>query len=248
MASGHVAGLRVYQILYSQAKESLNIIILKSYRITFILIFLHCTVNSQKNSLTSLNLDSLADNNYKLYQSLRIINIYNYVIKTLDYSDTVTTEISNNNVTFYYRGNQITEFIGANLLEQKPLIIQCQFSHASTFLFAKANISLSEYRKILFYDDPGAVKSGYIKLINYNLDVLSGRYEERKPNGEKKVEGQYCQIDSIYTEIIEVMDPETYELQNEEHKRIKFPLKIGTWKYYDEYGKLLKEENYQFCR
>lgn len=43
-----------------------------------------------------------------------------------------------------------------------------------------------------------------------------------------------------------MLDHETYVPQIEEYKRTRFSIKIGFWNYYDENGKVIKEEDFQF--
>lgn len=85
------------------------------------------------------------------------------------------------------------------------------------------------------------------KLSNFSNDVLIGRYEERTKTGKMLVTGQYCQIDSMYSDTLLYYDPETYDEILEIIPRSKFPIKSGNWRYYNTEGILLKEEKHVNC-
>ncbi len=176
-----------------------------------------------------------------------MINTYNRLAKLFGYLDTISIIQIKNEFIYIYKDVPISDFKSSNSKKQTPITIGYRVSHGSTFLFTKSIISPIETREITYRHDLGNASIGFIKLSNYKFEVLNGRYEERNADGIKVMEGSYCQIDSIYSIIQEEFDPDTYESSLIEYKRIKYPIKIGVWKLYNDDGKIIKEEEFEFC-
>ncbi|MBK9719751.1 MAG: hypothetical protein IPO85_19990 [Saprospiraceae bacterium] len=201
-----------------------------------------------QSSPVIFNYDSILSNNSELYYKLTMINTYIRLAKLFGYFDTISIIQIKNEFIYLYKDVSISDFKSSNSNKQTPLTIDYSVSHGSTFLFTKSIISPIETREITYHHDLGNASIGFIKLSNYKFEVLNGRYEERKADGTKVMEGSYCQIDSIYSIIQEEFDPETYESTLIEYKRIKYPIKIGVWKLYNDDGKIIKKEEFEFCK
>ncbi|MEP7197163.1 MAG: hypothetical protein ABI851_11645 [Saprospiraceae bacterium] len=221
--------------------------ILKTFTSFISTLLVFNVLNSQSSSIKT-NYDSIFKTNSKLYYQLEKINTYNRIVKLLNYVDTIVIERLKNEFNYYYKGTLISDFEPISSNKYKPLTIEYSLSHGSTFLYARSLISPFESREIIFNYDRSNQDLSNLKLSNFKFDALNGRYEERKADGRKIIEGNYCQIDSTYSIMEEQFDPNTYESTFIEYKREKYPIKIGTWKYYNIKGLIIKEVEYKFCK
>lgn len=174
--------------------------------------------------------------------SLLFIKIYNELVVKFNYSDTITIKSEKGRLVYYYQGDILIDFFNSRSIANKPLKIYGYFGHGFIYMHSLSGILPSTVRELVFQGHQSQDQGGYIELSNYFLDVLTGRYEKRMLNDHSKIEGNYCQMDSIYSEEVELYDPDSGEIKLEKYFRSKFPLKCGIWKYYDEKGRLIKEE------
>ncbi len=96
--------------------------------------------------------------------------------------------------------------------------------------------------EVLHYTDDGFVR----------YDSTHGRkdgfYEEKYCNGNLRISGQYCLMDSIQRDTMVIFNPETYEEETLITVSYVHSKKTGPWTYYDINGVLEKEETFSPCK
>jgi hypothetical protein len=81
-------------------------------------------------------------------------------------------------------------------------------------------------------------------LSHMNNEVLDNEWVKYDRLGNPLLVGKYQQVDSIYTDSIAEIDPETYELIYTLVPRNKYPKKVGVWMHLYTTGDTLKVEHY----
>lgn len=79
-----------------------------------------------------------------------------------------------------------------------------------------------------------------VVYAEYYKDQLEGRYAEFSESGQAIVEGEFKQIDSVWTSAIEQINPETYERETIVNHMDKKSIKTGIWKEFDSNGEIVK--------
>ena len=78
------------------------------------------------------------------------------------------------------------------------------------------------------------------EILQDNQIIIS----EYHSNGSHAIDGAYDAANMYISDTIRIVDPETYITTYEVSIKLNPKAKVGTWKYYDSQGKLLREENH----
>ena len=204
----------------------------------------HC-LNGQGKVITYNFADSVERYNYRAGKNIKAILTYNDAVKSFGYLDTISIVCSENQFKYIYRDTEIKEYRSQIL--RGPIDIEYAISTESVFLVSRTQKSPTESFEMVIINVENDQNDLLYKLTNYTDGVINGRYEERTKSGKIIVSGLYCQIDSTYSDTLQLFNIETYEDIIKIVPRKKYPVKSGIWKYYTPEGKLQNKEVFRKC-
>lgn len=212
------------------------------------------SLKSQPTDEVILNIDTALNICYHtgemgFYYDLKAIDIYNKITKILARTDTVVVTKKDNGIRYYYNEMFLTTISNSAVNALQPL--QIHIYRGPEGIFAGIHIEkhiTPTMKEVIDCRWPyKAGKDDIIRISHLCGDVLCDKYLETTVSGQTIVDGQYCQSDTNYIEIIETTNPETYDKIYKKILRVKYAYMSGTWKYYNLQGELYKEEEYGAC-
>ncbi len=212
-------------------------------RLTILVSFLILSINifSQEITLTKLYADSVKRYNWERGYELQAIVAYNKAVKAVGYVDTISLMRDVGLYQYWFHGVPMETFGVGRSNSVYPVSI-----HFGGVVMAEVRRTEEDSFEIFMHEEKPN-EDPKIGLKNYKSGILYGRQWDQTLSGKILFTGGYAAIDSIYNDTLLVLDPDTYEDVKQIIPRTKFPVKCGSWKYYELNGNLLQEEKYVPC-
>ena len=202
---------------------------------------------AQEIQLNQAYADSIRQVNSEVGEELRAIAVFNQVVKSFGFTDTVEVRLSTGQYRYTYKDTPLQDFSFDRTNPKHPFMLSYSGKDRLTQLSASLEQSPSKGFEVAVRPSPGNVMDLVYTLTLFEGGVKKGRYEERTPSGITLIRGQYCQVDTQYIDTITYFDPVTFDESIMIESHTKFAVKSGTWYYYSPEGILMKEEVFEGC-